>query len=54
MAIINDQRKKEKLTHYGYCRNINLMSNKNQNEIFVKNHNNYDYFVSLEKSGCGL
>ena len=29
MAIMNDQRKKEKLTHYGY-----LMSKKNHNEFF--------------------
>ena len=33
---------------------MNLMS-KNHNEIFpLKNHNNYDYFVSLEKSECGF
>ena len=34
MAIMNDQRKKEKLTHYGYFRNMKLMLKKNHNEFF--------------------
>ena len=34
MGIMNDQRKKEKLSPYGYFRNMNLMSKKNHNEFF--------------------
>ena len=55
MAIMNYQRKKEKLTHYGYFQNMNLMSKKKTiMNFFFKSQNNYDYFVSLKKSGCGL